>query len=235
MKKHDVVVITGSSSGLGKLLALRLAKQNLRLALVARNETELKKAAAECRELGSDAHDFVCDIRDAQNVTKTINAVVGQFGTVDVLVNNAGIWLEGPTTSAPHDKVKDLFATNTLGHIYMTQAILPLMKKKKRGQILNVISDGGLEPGADWGIYSGTKYAMRGFTDSLRLELAGTGIKVMGFYPGGMDTDLFVKSGSQLKHESWMMDPNHVADILVFMLNQPDDMVMGLVQVKKIL
>lgn len=235
MLKNSVVLITGASSGLGKAIALRLAREKVKLALVARNESELKKVALECRKLGSSAEYFLCDIRDPAAVDKTVDVILKRLGTVDVLVNNAGIWLEGPTTAAPHVKIKDLFETNTMGHIYMTQAVLPFMKKKKSGQILNVISDAGLNPDANWGIYAGTKYAMRGFTDSLKLELAGTGIKVMGFYPGGMDTELFVKSGSNERHEPWMMNPDYIADIIAFMLMQPDDVVMDQVKVKKLL
>ncbi|KKW10184.1 MAG: D-beta-hydroxybutyrate dehydrogenase, partial [Microgenomates group bacterium GW2011_GWC1_49_7] len=85
----------------------------------------------------------------------------------------------------------------------------------------------------DWGIYVSSKFAARGFTQSLRLELAKTNIKVMALYPGGMNTDLFIKAGNQNKNEPWMMDKEDVVEIILFMLTRPKDMVIHELVVRK--
>jgi len=233
--KDQVILITGASSGLGKALALRLAKEGVKLALLARSKKRLAQVKKKIKPLGCFCEYFVCDVVDKTQVDKVIKGVVKKFGSVDVLINNAGIWYEGPTEKHPPQKIKELFAVNSIGPIFLIQAVLPIMKKKKTGQILNIVSTAGVEPSGQWGVYTATKYAVRGFTDSLKLELQGMGIKVMGFYLGGMDTELFTKAGFPKKDEPWMLKKEDVAEIIAFILKRPGDVVMNHVEVRKMM
>src|SRR3989344_2831091 len=233
--QNKVAVITGASRGLGKEIAILLAEQKAKLALVSRSENELNKVK---EEIGPNAEYFVCDISNSKAVEKTIVEIHQKFGKIDILINNAGIWFEGLAEKHPPEKVKELFDVITLGTIYVTTSVLPILKKQAEGQILNVVSGAGIEtPGAEMGPYSpytAAKYAVTGFTKSLEEELKGTKIKVMGIYPGGMNTPLFKKAGfDYTENENWMMDKKDVAKIILFMLSQPKDVIIDHLVVRK--
>lgn len=230
--KDQIVVVTGGSEGLGKAIAEKLVHENSKIILLARSEDKLKAAKEDLLSLGGECEYFVCDVSNYKQVEKTFKLITEKFGAIDVLINNAGIWFEGKLEEHAPEKVKELFMINSVGPINTTLAVLPKMKEKKSGQILNVSSVAGVVAEPGWPVYVGTKYALRGFIDSLEAELAGTGVRVMGFYPGGMNTDLFVKAGFSHKNEPWMMDIVKVAEIVLFMLKQPKDITIDHVVVK---
>lgn len=228
-----IILVTGASTGLGKALALRLAEEKARLVLHARSAAKLQDVVNEISAKGGTASCFACDITDVGQTRHAAEYITEGYGKIDILINNAGIWYEGPTESHPKEKILEMFQVNAIGVIYMTQEMLPLMRAQQSGQILNLISVAGVEPAANWGVYTATKHAVHGFTESLKLELLGTGIQVLGFYPGGMDTDLFESSGFPKGNAPWMMKKEDVAEIITFMLKQPDDIAMGRVEVRK--
>ena len=231
---NQVVVITGASDGLGKALALRLVKEKVRLALLARSEDKLKQLRNEIISLGGQAEYVVCDITKVENIQSAVAQVKEKFGTIDILINNAGIWTAGTLEQHTIEKIKDLFTTNTLGTIFTTKEILPIMKEQKSGQILNVISIAGIEEVDSYGlVYVATKHALQGFTDTLKLELQGTGIKVIGFYPGGMATNIFKAAGITSVDSNLMMKVEDIAEILTFVLKQPKDVVIDHFEVRK--
>ena len=231
--ENKVVLITGASRGLGKAVALRLAKEKAKLALIARTEKDLKAVKKEIESLGSYCEYFLCDVSDEKQVKKAFENIVKNFKKIDVLINNAGIWYQGPTMDHTCQKVKQLFEVNVIGMIYCSREVIPIMKIESGGQILNVISGAGLHPSGEWGVYTGTKYAERGFTDSLKEELKGTGIKVMSFYPSGMDTNLFIDAGFNKKSEPWMMKVEDVVEVILFMLTRPSDVVIEDLSLRK--
>jgi NADP-dependent 3-hydroxy acid dehydrogenase YdfG len=225
-----VIVVTGAASGLGKALAIKLSEVGGKLALIDRDEQKLN----ELKQLEG-AEVFVCDVSDHEQVQTTFKLILEKFYSIDVLVNNAGVWYEGLVENHPDKAVKDLFGSNAIGVINCTQQVLPLMRKANTGQILNTVSVGGLmgEPG--WPVYVSTKHAIRGFTDSTIASLQGSNVKVMAIYPGGIDTNLYNAAGfPRNANESWMMKKEDVADVMVFMLTRPEDILMDHVEVKKI-
>jgi NADP-dependent 3-hydroxy acid dehydrogenase YdfG len=231
----QVILVTGASTGLGKALALRLSQEKARIILNAHNADKLQAVAGEILQNGGLCSCFAGDVTDITQNQHIVEYVMEAYGKIDILINIAGIWHEGQTESHPKEKIMDMFKVNCVGVIYLTQELLPIMKKQHKGHIFNVVSIAGVEPAANWGIYTATKYAVSGFTESLKLELAGSGIKVSGFYPGGMNTDLFTASGFPRENEPWMMDKNDVAEIITFILKQPDDVAMDHVEVRKFL
>jgi short-subunit dehydrogenase len=231
--KGKVAVITGASEGLGREVALLLAKERFYVILLARNENNLKKVKDEIAKNDSTSEYFVCDVTDHQQVAKIVEKIIQKYQKIDVLINNAGIWFEGPTESHTAEKVKELFMTNSLAPIYMVQSVLPYMREQNEGTILNIVSDSGLHPSGGWGVYVATKFAAKGFTDSLREELVGTKIKVLGVYQGGMNTNFFLKAGFSKPNQPWMMDPIEVAKVVVFMLTRPDNIDMREVEVTR--
>ena len=230
--KNKVVLVTGSSDGLGRSLAIKLAKEGAKIALVARSEDKLK----EVKEIiGKQAEYFICDISQPDQIKTTIAKIQKKFKSIDALINCAGVWLQGPTDQTSPEKIVAMFQANTLGLINLTSLILPILKTRPEAMILNVISDSGIDPNPNWGAYVGSKFAVKGFTDSLKLELKNTNIKVMAIYPGGMNTDLFFKAGNQYHHEPWMMNKEDVTDVIIFMLTRPQDVVINDLVVRKFL
>ena len=135
--KDQVIVITGGSEGLGKAIAESLIEDGAKVIILALNEGTIVKTVGS---LGENAEGFVCDIRDKSAVHKAFEKIYKKYGNIDILVNNAGIWFEGEIEDHPEDAVNNLFDTNVKGPIHTIQEALPRMKKRKKGQIFNVIS-----------------------------------------------------------------------------------------------
>lgn len=230
-----VAVITGGSEGLGKNIAMVLAKNGVLPILLARTEAKLKESVTEIENMGGGAEYLVCDVTKVDQVQNARDKILKKYGQVDILVSNAGVYFEDESDKMAPEKVRKMFEVNALGSINVIQAFLPQLKKQNWGQILAVISIAGLEPNRDWGLYTASKFAQTGFMESLRLELAETKIKVMGFYPEAIDTGIFIKAGLATEpNQPWMMKPQDVAEIVGFMLTRPDDVNMSQVVVRKI-
>ncbi|HSW98118.1 MAG TPA: SDR family NAD(P)-dependent oxidoreductase, partial [Candidatus Saccharimonadales bacterium] len=172
-------------------------------------------------------HTILADVTDYQALEKSLKSL-----TVDILVNNAGIWLEGGLETQTDKQIADTIDVNFKGTIYATRVVLPQMKKRNSGFILNVSSTSGLKGRENQVVYAATKWGVRGFTVSLEEELIKTGIKVAGFYPGGMNTEIFAKAGNTSDHSTWM-DTDKVAEIIVFMLEHSDNMRINSLQVNR--
>lgn len=233
--KNKTAVITGDSEGLGKQIAFGLVREGVKVILLARRKKQLSETAHEISKLGGYCRYYVCDVSSQEQVKKTVADILEAFPRIDILVNNAGVYWEGATEKVGFDEAYKMVSINTLGTIFVTQALLPHFKKNNRGQILSVISVSGLHPEPDYGIYAASKYGQRGFVESLRQEQANTHIKVMGIYPEGIDTGIFKKAGLHYTSgESWMMRSEDVARVAVFMFSQPDDVNLSEVVVRKI-
>lgn len=234
--KDKVVIITGASQGLGKTLAYKAAKEGAKVALIARTEKLLKKAKQTIEKDKGEAEYFICDIRKLDNIKGAVKKITERFGNIDILINNAGVWTDDEIEKNNPEQARLVLETNVLGNIWMTKEILPIMKKQNKGYIFNVISTSGLADwdNTNWQTYGATKWAMAGFTKSLKDSLRGTKIKVTGFFPGGMDTDIYENAGIKNYHNlSWMMKKEDVADIVIFALTRPEDVLMERIVVAK--
>lgn len=186
------IIITGGSDGLGKALAEKLAPEN-KVIILARNETALHKIA---QDIGCSY--YVCDVRDAKQVAGTFEKITKDHGKIDVLINNAGVIVNGELDKIPDETIENVITTNTLGTIYAAKQAFTRMKQQKEGLILNVVSTAGLTAKATRGIYNASKWAITGFTKALQEEAAEYNVRVTGFYPGTIKTDLFAKAGLPL-------------------------------------
>lgn len=229
--KNKIVVITGASQGLGKTLALKVAAEGGKVALVARSADLLKKVQTEVHKSGGEAEFFVCDIRNLFDIQKTVAEIQKKFSTIDILVNNAGIWTDNEMEQSDPSRRQAAFETNVVGHINFTNEVLPYFKKQNAGYVLNVISTSGVveSTASDnrfWSTYGATKWAMTGFTTALQASLSETKIKVTGFFPGGFDSNLYENADRpNAHHQAWMMKTEDIADIIVFALTRPADVV----------
>jgi NAD(P)-dependent dehydrogenase (short-subunit alcohol dehydrogenase family) len=185
---QNVVVLTGASQGIGRQLALQLAAEGARLILAARSEDDLKLAAAACRAAGGEAVAVPTDVGVEADCRALIDRAVAEYGRVDTLVCNAGI-----SMWARFDELTDLsiveqiMRVNYLGAVWCTHAALPHLKQTG-GRIVAVSSLTGLTGVPTRTAYAASKHAMRGFYDSLRIELRGSGVSVTVAYPGFVDT-----------------------------------------------
>ncbi|MEO5590230.1 MAG: SDR family oxidoreductase, partial [Gemmatimonadaceae bacterium] len=183
-------VITGASAGIGLEIARQLAAAGARLVLAARSIDSLEAAAEGCRSLGASAIAIQTDVADREQCRQLIEKAVVSFGRIDILINNAGISMHARFDEL-HDihAVEQITAINYFGSVYCTWYALPYLKKTK-GRIVAISSLTGKNGVPTRTLYSGTKHAMAGFFDSLRIELQENDVSVTVIYPGFVATDI---------------------------------------------
>lgn len=179
-----VVLVTGASQGSGQATALLFAQKGYDVVLAARQPDRLQAVADEVRLLGQQALAVPTDVGQQPQVAQLIQQALDQFGTIDVLVNNAGICLTGTMEQTSLKDWQQIMDTNFWGYVYTIQALLPHFLAQGSGTIVNVGSFGGKMPLPNMTAYCASKYAVTGLTETLRLELKPKGIHVAAVHPG---------------------------------------------------
>jgi short-subunit dehydrogenase len=214
-------LITGSTDGLGKVTATLLAKAGLNIIIHGRDETKVKAVISEIESVSGDVElDFI--ISDLSNIAAN-HEKFSEIKELDILINNAGLWEEGATTDVPLDRLIEVVNVNFTSYLVLTRKLLPILEESEYGQILNVISVAGYEIPTEYyhTVYSATKFGLQGFSESLAKEYEGKNLRIMGYYPGGMTTDLFKKAGEEYKtNEPWMFPVEESAEAIKFMLTR---------------
>jgi len=193
MFSNKVVVITGAGSGLGRALAIALAKEGARLAISdinreALDETMSLLAGKSASE--SQARAYTLDVSSRQAVFEHAEQVLEEFGEVQFLFNNAGTTIIGTVEHASIEEFEWQLGINMWGVVYGTKAFLPVMLKQKEGCIINISSVFGLISFPTQGPYNMSKFAVRGLTECLWSELEGTGVQAVSVHPGGISTNI---------------------------------------------
>lgn len=189
--KNQVVLITGASSGIGRTAALAFAREGATTVLLSRSLEKLEKVAAEIREFSDKVLTVSADVSSKDEVDAAVAKVVAELGRIDVLFNNAGKSDVGSTDSPWFiEDVQEMFEVDFLGSVRVTQAVLPIMRRQRKGHILNMSSVVGRKAFAQFGGYSSVMHAIAGYTDALRQELKGTGIRVSIIHPALTQTPL---------------------------------------------
>lgn len=184
-----VVIVTGASGGIGRDTARLFAREGARVVLAARSVEALKSLAETIRDEGGEALVVPTDVSITDQVRSMVEKTIRSYGRVDILVNNAGVGLYGRVDALTDDGLRRIFATNLFGPLYCIQAVLPHMKKQGHGQIVNVSSVAGKRAMPNVGAYAMTKSGLQALSESLRIELKGTGIEVIVIFPGLVRTD----------------------------------------------
>lgn len=182
------VLIFGGSRGLGLVMARQFALEGANLALAARDADALERAALELSETGARVTTFVCDVTDRQQVERTIDDTIAEHGRIDVLINDAGIIEVGPAAHMNTDDFERAMATHFWGPLYAVQAAIPYMRRIGARRIVNISSIGGKVAVPHLLPYSASKFALTGFSEGLRAELAAEGFAVTTVCPGLMRT-----------------------------------------------
>jgi len=220
--KDKIIVLTGASDGIGREIALRLAKENAKLALIARNEDRLNKVCEEAKKLGaSEVKVYVCDLRQGEDLKSTVSSILTDFKTVDVLINNAGVWQKmAPLEDIPEKAIDEVIETNLSAVIKLTRLVLPELRKRDEAAILNIVSKSGVAAQEGQSVYTASKYGVRGFTEVLKAELKDSKIRVAGIYQSGTNTKMFEKTGETVPAEKFT-EPSDLAEVIAFMLTRP--------------
>lgn len=181
-----VILITGASQGIGTAIAKVFAKEvrGVRLALVARNEKNLRSVAKTCAKFGATAESFPCDVTDEKAVEALAAAVTKRFGAVDVLINNAGIFEGAPLVETPVAQFDRVVATSLRSTFLVSRAFVPGMVKRGRGDVFNMSSIAGLQAYPGGAAYCAAKFGVTGLTKVMRAELKTKGVRVTLVCPG---------------------------------------------------
>jgi short-subunit dehydrogenase len=195
---NAVVLITGASSGIGRELARLIAPRAKAVVLAARRADRLERLAEELRKARADLSvlAIACDIADRAAADRMLAQIEAELGPLDVLVNSAGLGDLGVFDLSDADKQQQMIELNVKSLVYLTRRVLPSMVAKRRGGVLNISSGFGLTFGPGMATYVGTKHFVTGFTESLRVDLAGTGVVVTQVCPGPVATEFEANVGN---------------------------------------
>lgn len=212
------MLITGASTGVGRAAALRFASQGYTVCALARSEDKLRSLQQENPEA---IVPYPCDVRDAGRVTETVEEILSERGTVEVLINSAGVSAGGTHTSPELiDKVID---TNLKGTMYVTHALLPSMRANGGGSIFNIASIAGVDikhEGTD-GLYGASKHGLVAFSELIGKKYRRDGILVTTLSPGGIDTPLWSEDNPYPYDPEQKIKPEEIADLIDYILRQP--------------
>ncbi len=205
-----VALITGASSGIGMATALELQAKGFTVYGAARRTDKMKNFA------GKGIHTVALDVTDEASMISCVNTIFEKEGRIDVLVNNAGYGSYGAIEDVTMEEARRQLDVNLFGLARMTQLVLPSMRKNKFGKIVNISSMGGKIATPFGGWYHTTKFAVEGFSDCLRMEVAPFGIDIIVMEPGGIKTDWGIIAAEHLKQSSakgaYAAQASHVAE-----------------------
>jgi NADP-dependent 3-hydroxy acid dehydrogenase YdfG len=222
------IAITGASSGIGEATALACARAGAAVALAARRVERIEALAERIRADGGTALAIETDVGDEQQANAFVERAHAELGRLDALVNNAGVMLLGPIQDAPTEEWRRMVHANVFGVLYCTHAALPLMRAQGAGDIVNVSSVAGRIARAGSGVYNLTKWGVCAFSESLRQETAGSGIRVTLIEPGAVTTELVDQNRPEiveLIHKRFgdmrPLDAADIANAILYALGQP--------------
>ncbi|MBZ7723777.1 SDR family oxidoreductase [Klebsiella oxytoca] len=226
--QNKTAVITGASSGIGAATALELARHGVNIVAAALDQTGLDKLVKDIESAGGHASGLVTDVTRLEDTQALVKHATDTFGTVDILINNAGLMLFSAWSDIAWDDWNKMVDVNIKGYLNAIASVLPVMLSKSDGQILNMASVAGHQVDAGAGVYSSTKFFVHAMTESMRKDLGvNKGIRVNTISPGVINTGWADKvsdpEGRKVAQEltKIAISPEDVANAVVYALNQP--------------
>jgi 3-oxoacyl-[acyl-carrier protein] reductase len=216
----QVGIITGAGRGIGRSIALALARKGVRLALAARTEAQVQTVKVEIEGLGGEAACFPTDVGNEAHALALVRDTVAHFGKLDMLVNNAGIGGRGPWEQTATEKWDSVMAVNARGPYLLCREAIPHLKRQGGGYIINILSIGGVQGYEGYGIYSVSKNALRALTITLSKELRRDNIRVHALSMGAVDTPLMRQGlgGRPDIDPSRLIQPEEIAELVLFLV-----------------
>jgi NAD(P)-dependent dehydrogenase (short-subunit alcohol dehydrogenase family) len=216
-----VAIVTGGSKGIGRGIAAALVREGVNVCISARSRSEIDQAVQELCALGKGrATGIVCDVRIPAQIKALFELTVLEFGGVDILVNNAGIGIFAPVEEMPPEDFRAVLETNLFGVFYCCHEVIPLLKKRGGGYIINISSLAGANPHPRMAAYNASKFGLNGFSEALMQEVRYDNIKVSYIMPGSVNTEFGGDSpGDQ---DSWQLQPSDIARVVVDLLHHDE-------------
>lgn len=222
--QERTAIVTGASRGIGRAIALALGGCGMRLGLLARSQERLEEIADEVEALGGRALVAECDLGDLSALEVTARRLVERLGSVDLLVNNAGVFHESAVVEQELDDWERVLRINLTAPMLLCRLILPLMIAAGGGRIVNIASSSAVQGYAGQAAYSASKHGLLGLARCLALEARPHNIHVHTLCPGGVDTDLIrgTEVGRRFEGQPLMV-PQDIADLVLFCISQAGD------------
>jgi 3-oxoacyl-[acyl-carrier protein] reductase len=227
-----VAIVTGASRGIGRAVALTLARNGARVSLAARTESQLEALQVEIEGCGGRAAVFPTDVGREGDVIALVRGTVERFGRLDILVNNAGLGLFGPLEETTTEQWNSLMAVNARGPFTLCREAIPYLRQQELSFIVNVSSVVGHKGYVNQSAYGASKHALMGMTKALAKEVQKDGIRVHAICPGGVDTDLVRDARPDLDPPA-LMQPQEIADIVLFLVTRRGNAVIDQVDVRR--
>lgn len=221
MTEPQTALVTGATEGIGRAIALALASAGYRVGVCARTADKVTALVNELRASGADASGRAADVGNPEDVAALVRQVEHDLGPVDVLVNNAGVARIKPIAELSLDDWDATMNTNVRGIFLMTTAVLPGMRTRKRGAIVNIASLAGRNAIAGGVAYTASKHAVLGFAKSLLLDVRKDDIRVISICPGSVETSLLRGAPTMHGHNRKILAPEDIADTVLAALALP--------------
>ncbi|MEH7356049.1 SDR family oxidoreductase [Neobacillus drentensis] len=223
MLKDQIAIVTGASRGIGKEIAIKLAEQGMKVTIVG-SSSQVSNTAEELKDMGfPNILPVQADVSNEEDLKEVVRKTIETYGTVDVLVNNAGVGFFKLTEEVTVEEWKRVFEVNVQGVFLATKAVLPHMKERKSGTIITISSDVARYTIPNGAAYTSTKYAVQGFSGSVAQEVREYGIRVGTINPGMVDT-YFAESTQGLPEKKDWLKVEDIANAVVYMASAPKHM-----------
>ena len=216
--KNKNALITGAGKGIGKAIAIALAKEGVNVILLARTQDDIDSVAIKARSLRVKALALTADVADINSVNTAVEKALAEFGSIDILINNAGIAAFGKFLDLEPAAFERIMQVNLMGTYYTTRAVLPQMIERKSGDIINISSTAGLAGNAMTSAYSASKFAVLGLTDSLMQEVRKHNIRVTALTPSTVATDMAKDLKIVGENADQIMQAEDMAELIIAQL-----------------
>ena len=216
--KNRNAFITGAGKGIGKAVAIALAKEGVNLILVSRTQNDIDQLAAETAKLGVKTLALSADVSDINSINSAVEKAIAEFKHIDILINSAGIASFGKFLELEPEAWERIIQVNLMGTYYTTRAIIPNMIERQTGDIINISSTAGLNGNALTSAYSASKFAVLGLTDSLMQEMRKHNIRVTALTPSTVATDMAKYLNLTDGNPEKVMQSEDMADLIIAQL-----------------
>jgi 3-oxoacyl-[acyl-carrier protein] reductase len=229
---EKVAIVTGAGRGIGRSIALSLARAGAAVALAARTPDQLRAVQAEIESFGGAALCISTDMRSEADIAALTRATLEQWGRLDIVVNNAGIGAFGPLAEATAEQWDQVMAVNARGTFLLCREAIPHLKRQRSSYIVNITSVVGVKGYANQALYGASKHAVMGLSKALAREVQKDGIRVHAVCPGGVDTELAGLARPDLDR-SVLMSPEEIAEVVLFLVTRQGNAVIDQVDMRR--
>jgi 3-oxoacyl-[acyl-carrier protein] reductase len=230
--KDKVALVTGASRGIGRAIAVSLAGEGAKVILAARTKEDLGKIAEAVSQAGGTPVTVVTDLTDEGSIKNLVREITEKTGRLDILVNNAGITLAGLLEKTATEDFDRVMAVNVRGPFILCREAMGLLKKARRGTIVNISSVVGVKGYPNQSIYTASKHALRGMSMSLAEELRPEGIRVHVICPGGVDTGMVGNVRPDIKKED-LIAPEEIAELVLYLVTHQGNAVIDELHIRR--